>query len=97
MLNAPAEKKGRGSFLRTLCGRTGPGAGAGLTVTNPCGGVWQPCPRHGARTGRSPVKRPPYLCGRQRRSALRRVPNGGVLPRHLAERHPNGDGRDPDP
>lgn len=71
---AVAEKKGWGSFLRTLCGRTARPQG-GEARTQSCEGF--PSLR-ARRSGRSPVKRPQNLSPDRRESAYRRGGYGGA-------------------
>lgn len=96
MFMAVAEKKGWGVFFADALRTHGATAGRGcLSPETQRRGEDTPCQR-ARRTGRSPVKRPPYQSPERSESAYRRGGYGGVQPRHLGESRPNGDGRDPD-
>ena len=93
---AVAEKKGWGFFFADALRTHGATAGRGcLFPETQSRGKDSPCQR-ARRTGRSPVKRTPYLSPERSESAFRRGGYGGVQPRHHAERLLNGDWRDPD-
>jgi hypothetical protein len=96
MLKAVAEKKGGGSFLRTLCGRTArPPAGGASPPKRRAGGETPPASGRDER-GAAPKKDPHTYLPNAVRAPLGAGVMEGVYPRHLGESRLNGDWRDPD-